>query len=95
MCRITELDYITSNESICEKLFENNCFQPEVHDFYVTEICQGILYKLYLKIFIREISLGTTEYLKCDITVGSTVAKNEIKYLVKGATHIYNFGCQL
>lgn len=39
--RMTQLDYVSSNEGVLADMKAEDPFQPELHDFFVTEISRG------------------------------------------------------
>lgn len=41
--RTTQLDYVSDDDSVYEDMAQEDQFQPETHDFYITEISQGII----------------------------------------------------
>ena len=40
--RMTQLDYVLSDSSVMSEMMLEESFQPETHDFFVTEIYKGI-----------------------------------------------------
>lgn len=40
--RMTQLDYVSSDECVFDEMKVDDPFQPESHDFYVTEISKGM-----------------------------------------------------
>ena len=39
--RLTQLDYVSSDDVVHDDIKMEDNFQPELHDFYVTEISHG------------------------------------------------------